>query len=210
MKSLVFAVLLAVAPEAEPGFWQREWMATKRIATAPVTLAWGAWDTCKNLTVGMAEILTGCRFKRCTYPMDKFQGEDKRNEEGMLESRSGAMEILDLKNDARIKTLCRIEDWEQAAELCRKRFSSCKSDVGLVSYGTTLAMFRWNAGDRFGAVIAMDVVIAACTRLGEGREKPAVDFRNDLRRGKIARKFSAEEALELVGIRMSIVSAALK
>lgn len=208
MKSLVFAALLALAPDAEPGFWQREWMAVKRIAAAPVTLAWGAWDTCKNLTVGTAEVLTGCQFGQCAYPLDRFK--DGRDPGKAAEGRADPVTIPDLKDDARLMTLCRVGDWGQAAELCRKRFSSCKSDIGLVSYGTSLALFRWNAGDKFGAVIAMDVVIAACTRLGAGREKPAVDFRNDLRQGKIQGKFSAEEAIDLVGVRKLIVASAVK
>ena len=208
MKSLVFAAMLALAPDAEPGFWQREWMAVKRIVAAPVTLVWGAWDTCKNVTVGAAEVLTGCQFGQCAYPLERFKGD--RDPGNAVEGHADPGSIPDLRDDARLKTLCRVEDWRQAAELCQKRFSSCKSDIGLVSYGTSLAMFRWNAGDKLGAVIAMDVVIAACARLGAGREKPAVDFRNDLRQGKIQRKFSAEEAIDLVGVRKLIVAPAAK
>ena len=150
-----------------------------------------------TLAVFLASALSGCLIvdhrpvSRAEKAVQHLAGPDRSLDEAETE----------------LNRLCERGCWDAAAKMCRQRLAECRSDRSLVFRGTQLAILNWNRGDRAGAVIAMDAVIAACSRLGPGRDGPAVRFRNDMRNGKIDGKFTVEEAIYFVGIRKAIADA---
>lgn len=206
MKRIVFlmfvtvaAVLPVVAEETvavdgKPGFWAREWQATKRICLSPVPIVKGTWNTCKDLTVGLAELLTGCTFGG---PVSADAGREAppglSGDASVAKGSDGASTAGD---DDALRAACEREDWKTAVKLCRLAFAKRTNDGGVkATRGVRLAMACWNDGDRIGAVVAMDATVSVCARVDAAREQAASRFRADLRKKPVSESFSAAQIM---------------
>ena len=202
MKRIVFGVFVTVASvfsvvaeetvaaDAKPGFWAREWKATKRICLSPVPIVKGTWNTCKDLTVGLAELLTGCSF-----------GDDVRKDADRDVTAAPATapdpvpeaEAEQNGEDA-LYAACERGDWKTAVTLGRNAFARRSNDGPTKAVmGTRLAMLCWNDGDRLGSIVTMDATVALCSRLDPAKEQAAARFRNDLRKKPASEAFSVAE-----------------
>ena len=204
MKSILFLAAVAAAcsagavePDAadgKPGFWAREWQATKRICLSPVPLVKGTWNTCKDLTVGLAELLTGCTFGG---PVSDDAGREATlglsGDASVAKESGGASTAGD---DDALRAACEREDWKTAVTLCRLAFAKRTNDGGVkATRGVRLAMACWNDGDRIGSVVAMDATVSVCARVDAAREQAASRFRADLRKKPVSESFSAAQIM---------------
>lgn len=195
MKSILFLAAVAAAcsagavePDAadgKPGFWAREWQATKRICLSPVPLVKGTWNTCKDLTVGFAELLTGCTF-----------GGPVSDDAGRETSPDKPVNATAVRDDDELRAACEREDWKTAVTLCRLAFAKrTNDDRTRAIQGVRLAMASWNDGDRIGAVVAMDATVSVCARVDAACEQAASRFRADLRKKPVSESFSAAQIM---------------
>lgn len=204
---------------AENGFWRREWLAARRLLLSPLPMVYGLCETGEELGVGLVEMACGCQFKNCAYPLERpvtavadakpaatpvpVQPTKANDPHAVRQNRNDAV-------NARIRTACAQGDWQTAAQLCRQGFSKSGNALQLIENGLRLAMANWNAGDRIGAIIAMDTVVSTCAGIGKECEAMAAGFRNDFHAGTLPKEFSAEEMTEMIGIRKAICDAAAK
>ena len=196
---LVFVTVAAVFPvvaeetvaaDAKPGFWAREWQATKRICLSPVPLVKGTWNTCKDLTVGFAELLTGCSFGG-----DAREDADREVTLAPVVSAKPASEAgARSADDDALYAACERGDWKTAVTLGRNAFAR-RSNDGLAKavMGIRLAMLCWNDGDRLGSIVTTDATLSLCSRLDAAKEQAAVRFRSDLRKKLASETFSVAE-----------------
>ena len=197
MKRIVFGVFVMVAAvfsavaeetvavDGKPGFWAREWQATKRICLSPVPLVKGTWNTCKDLTVGLAELLTGCTF-----------AESAADDAGRETSPDKSVNATAVRDDDALRAACEREDWKTAVALCRLAFAKrTNDDRTRAIQGVRLAMSCWNDGDRIGAVVAMDATVSVCARVDAACEQAASRFRADLRKKPVSESFSAAQIM---------------
>lgn len=236
----------------ENGFFRREWLATYRMLTSPVTVAsasmapfrcetlstgralcicptmavWGLVETGEELAVGLTELLSGCQFRSCAYPMERFaldvadwrrpsasevRGGPASSETASVRERPAQGPKPQAKRnysheavDGKIRAFCEKGEWAKAARTCREYLSKSETGLELILNGTRLAMINWNMGDRLGAIIAMDTVVAACSAFGTDCEARAKAFGEAFRTGCAKKEFSVEEVTECVGIRKDL------
>lgn len=122
----------------------------------------------------------------------------------------GQGERLEVENavDRAIREKCERGDWNGAAKICRQYLAKGRDDLSLILAATRLALVNWNAGDRVGAVIAMDAVVVACQTIGGECVTRATAFRAALREERVPKTFSVSEVMGLTGVRREIFEAA--
>ena len=213
----------------ENGFWRREGLAIWRVTTSPVTIVsasaapfrsgtmsagratflcpymalWGLEETGEELVVGLTEMLTGQQFQSCAYPMERF----RLDAQDWQPLRTAPMSSNARANPKpRVSTLapelvkaCERNDWQAAANLCRRSLSKSPTAGERVVNAVRLAMVSWNAGDRIGAVIAADVAVTACQE-GHVCREAVLDLANALRTRTAPSTFAVDEILGRSGL----------
>ena len=190
----------------------------------PSMLVWGVGEMGEELGIGLVELISCGQFQNCAYPMERFRMdvEDWGSfssapvplaYRASAETNKAVVVTAELRKairqvDEQVLAACEKGDWKAAAKICRTNFFQTTDDLEMVRNGTRLALINWNAGDRIGAVVAMETVVAACENIGGGCEVIAIRVRNDLRDGKGPERFSVAEVTRLVGLRGLVYEAA--
>lgn len=213
------------------GFWRREGLAAWRVLTSPATIAsaavapfrvetistgraaflcpymllWGAGETVEELAVGLTELVSGCQFKSCAYPLERFDldvadwqtasakgpqaGEGDAQNAPLTDARSDGFE--NSLEAVGIRAACDRGDWKTATKLLRLYYSAKKESRAKALMGIRLAMSSWNAGDRIGAIVAADAVVSLCETAGTCPPE-VVRLRNGFRKGTVPKSFSVD------------------
>lgn len=177
----------------------------------PYMTLWGAGETVEELAVGLTELVSGQQFKSCAYPLERFdldvadwcagsprercESEDVPAVAPLNGTRSDGFDESPEADG--VRAACERGDWKTATKLLRLYYSAKKESRAKALMGIRLAMSSWNAGDRIGAIVAVDAVVSLCETAGTCPPE-VVRLRNGFRTGKVPKAFSID-AIMLAG-----------